>query len=84
VRVIQPYLGHTALSAFEHYWDEQVLLFYNHSTDRILTKQRFGMIFTDARDKAATPANIKAGLRATGIYPFSPQIISNEAFAPIL
>jgi hypothetical protein len=71
-----------ALSTFERYWDEQVLLLHNHSTDRTLTKQRFGKIFTDAWDKAATPVNIKAGFRATGIYPFNPSIILHEAFAP--
>jgi len=26
---------------FEHYWDKQVLLFYSHSTDRILTSRDF-------------------------------------------
>jgi hypothetical protein len=67
VRVIQPYLGHIALSAFKHYCDEQALLFYNHSRDRTLTKQRFGKILSDAWHKAATPAKIKAGFRATGI-----------------
>jgi site-specific recombinase XerD len=58
VRIIQPYLDHIALSAFEHYWDEQAMVFYNHNTDRTLTKQRFGKIFTDAWHKAATPAKI--------------------------
>jgi len=68
----------------EHYWEEQVLQFYSHSTDRTLTKQRFGKIFTEAWDKAATPANIKAGFRATRIYPFSPSIIPDEDFTPSL
>ena len=66
---------------FEHYWDKQVLLFYSHSTDRTLPKQRFGKIFTEACDKAATPANIKAVLCAADIYPFNPSIIPDEAFA---
>jgi ABC-type phosphate/phosphonate transport system substrate-binding protein len=44
---------------FEHQWDKKVLLFYSHITDRTLTKQRFGKIFTAAWDKAATSANIK-------------------------
>jgi hypothetical protein len=59
----------------EHYWKEQVLLFYDHSTDRTFTKQRFGKIFTEARDKAGTPANNKAGFHATGIYPFNPSFL---------
>ena len=53
-------------------------------TDCTLTKQRFGKIFTEARDKAATPANIKAGFHATGIYPFNPSVIPDRAFAPSL
>jgi len=61
-----------------------VILFYSHSTERTLTKQIFGKIFTEAWDNAATPANIIAGFRATGIYPFNPSIISDEAFAPSL
>jgi hypothetical protein len=65
----------------EHYWDEQVVLFYNHSTNHTLTKQIFRKIFTEAWDKAATPANIKAGFSATGIYPFNTSIIPDEAFA---
>jgi len=66
----------------EYYWEEHVLLFYSHSTDRTLTKQIFGKIFTEAWNKAATPANIKAGFHATGIYPFNPSTVSDEAFAP--
>ncbi|CAH4026759.1 unnamed protein product [Pieris brassicae] len=32
--------------------------------------------------KAATPANIKAGFEATGIFPFDPEKIPPEAYAP--
>jgi len=46
--------------------------------------QSFGKIFTEAWDKAATPANIKAGFCATGIYPFNSSISPDEAFAPSL
>jgi len=52
---------------FEHYWDKQVLLFYNYSTDCTLTKQRFGEIFTEVWDKGVTSANSKLGFSATGI-----------------
>ena len=80
---LQP-MDKSVFGPLEHYWNEHVLLFYSQSTDRTLTKQRFGKIFTEAWDKAATPANIKAGFRATGIYPFNPSIIPDEAFAPSL
>jgi len=68
----------------QHTWDEEVLLFYSHSTDRTLTKRRLGKIFNEAWDKAATPANIKAGCRATGISPFNPPFIPDEVFSPSL
>ncbi|CAG5002618.1 unnamed protein product [Parnassius apollo] len=49
--------------------------------DRKITKQRFGVIFSKVWDKAATPVNIKAGFEATGIYPFNPDRIPEEAYA---
>jgi hypothetical protein len=67
-----------------HYWDEKVQLLYSHSTNHTLTKQIYGNIFTEAWDKAAKPANIKAGFHATGIYPFNPSIIPDKEFAPSL
>ena len=33
-------------------------------------------------DKAATPANVKAGFKGTGIFPLKPNIIPDCAFAP--
>jgi hypothetical protein len=33
---------------FEHYLNEEVLLFHNHSLDCAVTKQTFCMIFTQA------------------------------------
>jgi len=66
------HMDSSVFGPFEHYRDEQVLLFGSHSTDRTVTKQRFGKIFTEAWDKAATPANIKAGFCASGCYPFNP------------
>jgi hypothetical protein len=69
---------------FEHYCDEQWLLFCNHSTDRTLNKQRYGKIPTEARDKTVKQANNKAGFRAISTYPFKPSFISEEELAPSL
>jgi hypothetical protein len=77
-------MNKSVFGPLEHYWDNQFLLFCSHNTDRTLAKQRFGEIFTETWDKADTPANIKAGFRATGIYPFNPLIIRDEAIAPSL
>jgi hypothetical protein len=64
--------------------DKLVLLFYNHITNRTLTKQKFGKIFTEARDKAVTTANMKTGLLSPGIYPFNSSIITDELLLPSL
>ena len=51
-------MDRSVFGPFAHYWDEQVLLFHSHSRDHTITKRRSGKIFTEAWDKAATPANI--------------------------
>ncbi|CAG4944895.1 unnamed protein product [Colias eurytheme] len=68
--------------SFEYYWDEEVLKYWSVHEDRKITKQRFGILFSKAWDKSATPANIKSGFEATGIFPFNPERIPEEAYAP--
>ncbi|XP_018572498.1 uncharacterized protein LOC108911908 [Anoplophora glabripennis] len=67
---------------FEYYWDEEVLKYLSVHRGQFITKQRFGMIFSKVWDKALTPANIKSGLAATGIYPFNKDVIPETAYAP--
>lgn len=44
---------------------------------------RFTEIFTKVWLKAMTPpSNIISGFRATGIFPFDPDVIPDSAFAP--
>ena len=63
----------------------EVLLLYGHSsTDRAVTKQRYGEIFIETRDKADMSVNITAGYRATGISPINPSFITDATFAPSL
>lgn len=78
---LQP-MDKSVFRSFEHHWDEQVLLFWTKYKDRVLTKQRFGEIFSIVWDKALTPANIRSGFRATGIFPYNPDAIPEVAFAP--
>lgn len=78
---LQP-MDKAVFRSFEHHWDEQVLLFWTKYKDRALTKQRFGEIFSVVWDKAMTPANIKSGFSATGIFPYNPDAIPEVAFAP--
>ncbi|KAJ2949421.1 hypothetical protein O0L34_g15337 [Tuta absoluta] len=80
---LQP-MDKSVFRSFEYFWDEEVLKYWGHHEDRRITKQRFGVIFSKVWDKAMTPANIKAGFEATGIYPFDPTRIPDEAYAPSL
>uniref|UniRef100_A0A6P7GVK5 Uncharacterized protein LOC114343427 n=1 Tax=Diabrotica virgifera virgifera TaxID=50390 RepID=A0A6P7GVK5_DIAVI len=56
--------------------------YYSVYRDRVITKQRFGAIFSTVWDKTMTPSNIKSGFSSTGIYPFNPEAIPEIAFAP--
>lgn len=78
---LQP-MDKAVFKSFEHYWDEQVILYWTQHKNRSITKQRFGDIFSTVWDKAVTPQNISSGFSSTGIYPFNPQAIPEEAFAP--
>ncbi|KAK9728359.1 hypothetical protein QE152_g18098 [Popillia japonica] len=61
---------------------------------KLLTKMRFGEIFSKVWLKAMTPSNIISGFRApsniisgfraTGIFPFNSDVIPESAFAPSL
>jgi len=58
---------------------------YSHSsTDRAVTKLRFGDIFIETPDKADMSANITAGYLATGVYPINLSVIIDATFAPSL
>ncbi|KAJ8878432.1 hypothetical protein PR048_019010 [Dryococelus australis] len=52
------------------------------SADRVIKGYQFGRIFSRAWVKAVTLSNICSDFRATGIYPFDPTAIPDEAFAP--
>ncbi|KAJ8877624.1 hypothetical protein PR048_022079 [Dryococelus australis] len=58
------------------YWTTQ-----QHSEDRKITKLDFGKIFSKVWPQAASPANV-ACFKVTGIFPYNPNIIPAEAFAP--
>jgi hypothetical protein len=66
------------------YLDEQILVFYNCSSYLTIINHKRFMIFTHARDKATTPANIKEGFHVTVMHRFILSTIPSEAFAPSL
>ncbi|KAI5725143.1 hypothetical protein M8J77_011509 [Diaphorina citri] len=78
---LQP-LDKSVFKPFESFWDDELMLFWSRTNDAIMNKQRFGLIFTPAWDKATSPSNVRAGFEACGIYPFNPNRIPEEAFAP--
>lgn len=78
---LQP-LDKSVNKSFESFWDEEVLLFIYQNPQKKLTKARFNKIFTRVWAKCMTPSNIINGFRATGLYPWDPSSIPEEAFAP--
>ncbi|CAH2090771.1 unnamed protein product [Euphydryas editha] len=68
--------------SFEHFWDEEVLLYAYQHPERKLTKARFTKIFTKVWSKCMTKDNIISGFRATGLFPYVPSAIPEEAYAP--
>lgn len=78
---LQP-MDKAVFAAFESYWDEEVLLFWTNKPNHTVNKTSFGLIFSKVWPKAASPNNIMAGFRATGIYPYDPNIIPDTAFGP--
>lgn len=78
---LQP-LDKSVNKSFEHHWDEEVLNYLCASADRTLTKTIFNKIFTRVWPKCMTHSNIVNGFKATGLFPFDPQVIPEEAFAP--
>ncbi|CAB3255641.1 unnamed protein product [Arctia plantaginis] len=78
---LQP-LDKSVNKSFEHFWDEEVLLYAYQHPERKLTKVRFTKIFTKVWSKCMTKDNIISGFRATGLFPYDPSAIPEEAYAP--
>lgn len=67
--------------SFEHHWDEETLLYLYHHLNKKLTKARFNSIFSRVWSKCMSHENIVNGFRATGLYPYNPDVIPIEAYA---
>jgi hypothetical protein len=58
---------------------------YSHSsTERAVTKLKFGDIFFETGDKADMSANITTRYSATCVYPINHSVIIDVTFTPIL
>ena len=79
---LQP-LDKGCFRSFELFWDQHALLHFDtHKEEQVISRLNFSDVFTPTWEKSMTHANLKSGFRATGIYPFNPHIIPEEAFAP--
>uniref|UniRef100_A0A2A4K7W9 HTH CENPB-type domain-containing protein n=2 Tax=Heliothis virescens TaxID=7102 RepID=A0A2A4K7W9_HELVI len=78
---LQP-LDKSVNKSFEHHWDEAVLNYMSVSAVRTLNKADFNKIFSQVWPKCMTHSNIVNGFKATGLYPYNPEAIPEEAFAP--
>ncbi|XP_063220554.1 uncharacterized protein LOC134529931 [Bacillus rossius redtenbacheri] len=90
---LQP-MDKNLFKSYEVHWDNEVMLLWTQhacsstknveqaSADRRIRRSQFGKLFSRGWAKSATPANVSAGFKATGIYPFDPSVIPDEAFAP--
>ncbi|XP_063219165.1 tigger transposable element-derived protein 1-like [Bacillus rossius redtenbacheri] len=79
---LQP-LDKGCFRSFEIFWDQHTLLYFNmHKEQQDISKLNFADVFTPTWEKSMTQANMKSGFKATGIFPFNPFVIPEEAFAP--
>lgn len=54
---LQP-LDKSCYGPFEHYWDEELISYWNRFLDRTLNKERFKAVFTPVWHKSMTITNI--------------------------
>ncbi|KAJ8945036.1 hypothetical protein NQ318_019031 [Aromia moschata] len=80
---LQP-LDKAVFRSFEHYWDTELLNYWETTNVpcRTLKKERFGVVFAKVWQQCMSISNIQNGFRSTGIYPFDPQVIPENAFGP--
>ncbi|CAB3222421.1 unnamed protein product [Arctia plantaginis] len=67
--------------SFEHHWDQELIKYVSQHPERTLNKTSFNVILSQVWPKCMTITNISNGFRATGLYPYNPDAIPEEAFA---
>lgn len=67
----------------KHYWTQERDE-YEQKTRQKLDKTNFISIYSKAHQKAFTPETIRAAFRKTGIWPFNPDVVTEDIMAPSL
>lgn len=79
---LQP-LDKGCFRSFEIFWDQHALLYFDtHKGEQNISRLNFADVFTPTWAKSMTQGNLVSGFKATGIYPFNPLAIPEEAYAP--
>nr|XP_022899813.1 uncharacterized protein LOC111413165 [Onthophagus taurus] len=82
---LQP-LDKAVFRSFEQYCDTELLNYWEATNVpcQTLKKDRFGIVFNKVWQQCMSISNIQNGFPATGIYPFDPSVIPENAFSPSL
>ncbi|XP_045771781.1 uncharacterized protein LOC123871831 [Maniola jurtina] len=78
---LQP-MDKSVYRSFEHHWDQELIKYVSQHPERTLNKTSFNVVLSQVWSKCMTITNISNGFRATGLYPYNPDAIPEEAFAP--
>ena len=68
-------------SPLKRFWTQERDQFESSKRQKI-TKSNFISIYSRAHCRALTPENIRAAFKKTGVWPFNPNVITEEAMAP--
>jgi len=68
--------------SLKHHWQEEGLKVARHRAGTKMSREEFLQVFATAWRKAATVENAMSGFCATGLFPFNPQKIPDDAFLP--
>ena len=64
------------------HWSHACHAYLQQNPGRVITRFQFSSLFSQAWSAAVSPANIIAGFRTCGVYPFNPSAISASAYRP--
>ncbi|XP_053604140.1 uncharacterized protein LOC128671564 [Plodia interpunctella] len=78
---LQP-MDKSVYRSFEHHWDQELIKYVSQHPERTVNKTSFNVILSQVWPKCMTITNISNGFRATGLYPYNPDAVPEEAFAP--